>query len=69
MKSSTKSDMGLIYLRLSQVSMGEYERIQAMAHLQRAEAVADLLADAGGAIARLYRRLVVRPLRRVLEAG
>lgn len=69
MKSSRKSDRSLIHLRLSQVSMGEYERVQAMAHLERAEAVADLLADAGHAIARLYRKLVVRPLRRVMQAG
>lgn len=64
MKTSRKNS-DLVYRRLDEVSMSEYERMQARAHLERAEAIADFILAGGRAIARLFRRLVVRPLRRV----
>ena len=57
-------ELELLYQRLDEMRIHEYERISAKAHLARAEALADLLAHAGGAARGLFRRLVLRPLRR-----
>ena len=67
MKSS--KELAFLFKRLDEVRITEPDRIRAKAHLARAEAVADALADAGAALGRLYRKLIVRPLRRVSEAG
>jgi len=65
MRSRKQSDMAFLYRRLDEVRMGEYERIRAKAHLERAEAVADFVAAVGARASRLFRKLVVRPVRRV----
>jgi nitric oxide reductase activation protein len=62
-------ELDLLLKRLDEVRMTESDRIRAKAHLARAEAVADAVAGVGPALRRLYRRLVVRPLRRVSEVG
>ena len=67
MKSS--KELEILFRRLDEVRMSERERIRAKAHLERAEAVARLIAGAGKALERLYRKLVVRPLRRISTAG
>lgn len=65
MRSHKKSDIEFLLRRIDEVRMGEYERMRAKAHLARAEAVADFLVAAAGALGRIFRRLVVRPIRRV----
>ena len=62
-------ELELLQRRLDEVRMSERERIRARAHLERAEAIASLLASSARAIERAYRRLVVRPLRRMTAAG
>ena len=62
---SKEADLKFLFDRLAEVRMSEYELVRARAHLERAEAVADGLVAAGRAIARLYRKLVARPIRRI----
>ena len=69
MKHDRKSDLDFLFRRLDEIRMSDYERIRAKAHLERAAAVADLLAGAGAAIGRLYRRLFTRPTRRRVRAS
>lgn len=64
MSRNSKSELEFFFRRLDEVRMSERERIRAKAHLQRAEAVADLLASAASAIGGLFGRLVARPPRR-----
>ena len=51
---------------LERVRMPEYERLRARAHLDRAEAVADLLARAWTAVRSMSSAFVVRPIHRLL---
>ncbi len=57
-----------MYRRLDEVRMSDFERMQARAHLERAEAIADLIVAGSRAVSRLFRKLVVRPLRRFAAA-
>jgi len=52
---------------LERVRMPDYERLRAQAHLERAEAIADLIARAAAAIRAGTRKLVVRPRNRAFE--
>ena len=63
------NELEILFRRLDEVRISERERIRAKAQLERAEAVASLIADAGKGLERLYRKLVVRPLRRLAAAG
>jgi hypothetical protein len=47
--------------------MPEYERLRARAHLERAEAIAELFARAATAVRSATRKLVARPLHRAFE--
>ena len=71
---------GLLRLRLSsvlpvqvtpalvaRVRMPDYERLRAQAHLERAEAIADLIARAAASLRSVTKNLVVRPLHRAFE--
>jgi hypothetical protein len=69
MMHSTQSDLEHLYRRLDEIRMSEHERLRAKAQLARAEAVAGVVAAAGRMIARLYRRLIVRPIRHLAAAG
>jgi len=69
MMHGTQSDLEHLYRRLDEIRMSEYERQRAKAHLARAEAAVALIAATGRLIARLFRRLVVRPIRRLAAAG
>jgi hypothetical protein len=62
-------ELEFMYQRLDEVRLSERERIRARAQLERAEAVASLIVDGGKAIERLFRKLVVRPIRRLAHAG
>lgn len=64
-RPTSKSDLEYLYARLDQVRMSGHERLRARAHLERAEAVAALIARASDALGRLGRTLVVRPIRRL----
>ena len=63
------NELEFLFRRLDRVRMSERDRVLAKAHLERAEAVAALLAGAAKNLRWLYRRLVVRPLRRLAAAG
>lgn len=65
MKRSKQSDLEFLFSRLDEVRMSERERMRAKAHLARAEAVADFLAAGGRAIARLFEKRIVRPIRKI----
>ena len=54
--------------RLDEMRMSDHDRIRARAHLERAEAIADLLAALVGTIRRLFRKRVLRPLRRAVAS-
>lgn len=57
MRRNSKSEIEFLLRRLDEVRISERERIRAKAHLQRAEAVADFLAAAAGAIGRFGLRV------------
>jgi hypothetical protein len=69
MMHSTQSDLEHLYRRLDEMRMSEHELLRAKAHLARAEAVVEFVAAADDALARLFGRLVVRPIRRIATAG
>lgn len=54
--------------RLQQVSLSEYDRLIAEAHLARAEAIADMIARAIEAVRGATRALLSRPWRRIAAA-
>ena len=56
----------LLYQRLDEVHMSPRDRMRARAHLERAEAIAELLVGASAAIGRFYRKVVARPLGRIV---
>jgi hypothetical protein len=43
--SKTNSGSAYLFSRLDEVNMSQYDRVRARAHLERAEAIADALAD------------------------
>jgi hypothetical protein len=47
--------------RIDEIRMSDFERIQAKARFERAEAVAEALATAGRAVTRLFTSLTARP--------
>lgn len=57
MSRNSKSELEFLFGRLDEIRMRDYERIRAKAHLERAHALADLLASARDAIGRLARRV------------
>ena len=63
--SKTNVSMAAIHARLDEMRMSGHERLKAKAHLERAEAIAETLAQAAGGIARIARTFVIRPLRRL----
>jgi len=63
--SKSNASTAVIHARLDAMRISGYERLQAKAHLARAEAIAEALAQIGGSIARVARTLVIRPLRRL----
>jgi hypothetical protein len=62
-------ELEVLFRRLDGIRMSERERIRAKAHLERAEAVAALIAGVVKSLERLFRKLVVRPLRRLAASG
>lgn len=54
--------------RLDQVRLSDHARLRAEANLARAEAMAELIARAAGAVKRLYRTALLRPIRRLTSA-
>ena len=62
-------ELEYLFQRLNEVRMNEGERLRARAQLERAEAVASLIVATCQAIERLFRKLVVRPIRRLATAG
>ena len=57
MKRNSKSELDFLFRRLDEMRMSDYQRILAKAHVQRAIAIADILAAALGAIGRLGQRI------------
>ena len=62
-------ELETLYRRLEEVRMSERDRIRARAHLERAEAIASLFIGGGRALRRLFRRLVLRPIRRIAASA
>ena len=62
--SKSNASTAIIHARLDEMRLSGHERLNAKAHLARAEAIADALAQVAGAIARMARTLI-RPLRRL----
>ena len=59
----SKTNAGREYFlrRIDEIRMSDLERIHAKARFERAEAVAEVIAMAGRAIARLFAALTARP--------
>jgi hypothetical protein len=54
-----------MHARLQEVRMSGHKRLEAEAQLARAEAVVELLSDIAGGLARVLRKLVLRPFRKL----
>lgn len=67
--SKTNVDLGYFNSRLDEIRMNGHERLKAKAHLARAEAMAEFLAGAAGAIGRLFKDAPARPSRPATSAG
>lgn len=65
--SKPNPELAEISALLDRVRMPEYQRLLARAHLERAEAVAELIARAASAMRSAAKALVVRPLHRAFE--
>jgi hypothetical protein len=55
--------------RLDEMRMSDHDRIRAKAHLERAEAIADLLAALARGVRHLFRKAILRPLRRAYASA
>lgn len=64
----TNSDLEFFNARLDEIRMSGHERLRAKASLARAEAFADLMVKIAGAVKRLLKTLVLRPIRRFITA-
>jgi hypothetical protein len=51
--------------RLQGIRMSVHKRLEAQAELARAEAAVELLSDIAGGLARVVRKLVLRPYRKL----
>jgi hypothetical protein len=65
--SKPDAELAEISALVDRVRMPQYERIRAQAHLERAAAIAELLARAATAVRSVARKLVARPLHRAFE--
>jgi len=59
--SKTNQDMDFFKQRLDEIRMNGHERLKAKARFAQAEAVVDAVFAVAQGIARLYKRLIVRP--------
>ena len=66
--SKTNDSLEFLNTRLDEVRMSGHERLRAKASLARAEAVAELMVGIGSAVKRLFKTLVLRPIRRLTTA-
>lgn len=66
--SKTSPSLEFFNARLDEVRMSGYERMRAKASLARAEAVAELAVEATGVVKRLFKTLLLRPIRRLTSA-
>jgi len=64
----TNADRDILRARLDAINMPSYERLTAQAHLERAEVIADLIVAVARKVKALTQALVVRPVRRALDA-
>lgn len=64
----TNADLDFLRARLNEIEMPSYERLTAQAHLERAEVLTDLIVAFARKMKALTNALVVRPMRRVLDA-
>ena len=67
--SKTNADLAFFNSRLDEMRMSGHARLKAKAHLARAEAIADLIASAATAIAKLFKTSPARPNRPAASAG
>ena len=63
--SKTHSDFEYFNARLDEIQMSGHDRLRAKASFARAEAVAGLMVDLAGALKRLLKTRVLRPIRRL----
>ena len=63
----TNPELAELSALVARVRMPDYERLRAQAHLERAEAIADLIARAAASLRSVTKNLVVRPLHRAFE--
>ncbi|MBI1943001.1 MAG: hypothetical protein HYS35_04980 [Betaproteobacteria bacterium] len=61
-------ELEFLNARLGQMGLSERERLMAEARLARAEAIAELLVRMTGAVKRLFRAVLLRPIRRLTSA-
>jgi len=64
----TNADRELLRARLEEINMPSYERLIAQAHLERAEVLSDLIVAVARKVKAVTKLLVVRPVRRALDA-
>jgi hypothetical protein len=63
--SKSNASIASMQARLDEVRMSGHMRLQAEAHLARAEALADFLGALAAGVDRLLRKLVLRPYRKL----
>ena len=63
--SKSNASTAIIHARLDEMRLSGHERLEAQVQLERAEAAVELLSDIAGGLARLLRKLVLRPYRRL----